>query len=279
MNKRERWHMDTMTVISLVLLAVVLLGSLFAPILTPYSPTEINMDESLLGISSEHLLGTDFLGRDLFTRILYGGRVSVMTAIAATALSMLLGLVIGLIAGYFGGGVDAVLTCITSIFQGLPSTSMMIAVSAILEPGIFSLLFALVINSWASFSRIVRENVLAIREETYVEGARCMGAGRLHIIVRYIIPNMLPDIIVLFTTKIGGAILSIAALSYLGLGIQPPTPDWGMMISEARSYFRTAPRMLIAPGVCIMSLSFGINYLGEMLRNYFDVKSQTIRQD
>lgn len=279
MMKKGNGYLDGMTVLACVLLALVLLGSLLAPFLAPYDPTAINMTENMQGISAAHPLGTDYLGRDLLSRVLYGGRVSVLTAVAATALSMLLGLVLGLLAGYFGGVLDVMITCLTSIFQGLPGTSMMIAVSAILGPGVPSLLTALVINSWAGFSRVVRENVLGLREQTYVEGARCLGAGRFHIIMRYIVPNMLPDIIILFTTRIGGAILSIASLSFLGLGIQPPTPDWGMMISEARMYFRTAPMLIIAPGACIIFLSYGINYLGEMLRNYFDVKSQTIRQD
>ncbi|QNM05807.1 ABC transporter permease [Qiania dongpingensis] len=279
MIRKGHWYVDGVTMLALTLMGIILLGSVFAPLLARYSPTAINMEESLQGISPAHPLGTDYLGRDLLSRVLYGGRVSVLTAVAATALSMLLGMAVGILAGYFGGVADAVITCLTSIFQGLPGTSMMIAVSAIMGPGVQSLLAALVINSWAGFSRIVRENVLSLREQTYVEGARCLGAGRFHIIIRYIIPNMLPDVIVLFTTRIGGAVLSIAALSFLGLGIQPPTPDWGMMISEARTYFRTSPMLIIAPGACIIFLSFGINYLGEMFRNHFDIKSQTIRQD
>lgn len=279
MIKKGRWYLDGMTITAVFLMALILLGSIFASLLTRYDPTAINTQEALQGISASHPLGTDYLGRDLLARVLYGGRVSVLTAVAATALSMLLGLIIGLLAGYYGGILDSIITCFTSIFQGLPGTSMMIAISAIMGPGVTSLLTALVINSWASFSRVVRENVLALREQTYVEGARCLGANRFHIITRYIVPNMMPDIIVLFTTRIGGAVLSIASLSFLGLGIQPPTPDWGVMISEARMYFRTAPMLIIAPGACIIFLSYGINYLGEMFRNYFDVKSQTIRQD
>lgn len=276
---KRKGNIDPLAVVSLSLLVILLVGSLLAPLLAPYSPTEINMAERLQGISAAHPLGTDTLGRDLLSRVLYGGRVSVLTAAAATALSMLLGLGIGLIAGYLGGWVDGVITWFTSIFQGLPSTCVMIALSAILNPGVSSLLLALVLTSWASFSRVVRSSVLRLREEAYVEGARCLGAGRLRIILRYLLPNLLPEIAVLFTTRVGGVVLSVASLSFLGLGIQPPTPDWGVMISEARTSFRTAPMLIIAPGACLIVLSFGINYLGEVLRAYFDVRGRTRQID
>ena len=270
---------DPLAALALCLLGLLLAGSLLAPVLAPYPPTQINMAERLQGISAAHPLGTDTLGRDLLSRVLYGGRVSVLTAAAATALSMLLGLAVGLIAGYLGGWADGVITWFTSIFQGLPSTSVMIALAAILDPGVSSLLLALVLTSWASFSRVVRSSVLRLREEAYVEGARCLGAGRLRIITRYLLPNLLPEIAVLFTTRVGGVVLSVASLSFLGLGIQPPTPDWGVMISEARTSFRTAPMLILAPGACLIILSFGINYLGEVLRAHFDIRGRTRQID
>ena len=271
---KRKSKIDPLAALALCLLGLLLAGSLLAPVLAPYPPTQINMAERLQGISAAHPLGTDTLGRDLLSRVLYGGRVSVLTAAAATALSMLLGLAVGLIAGYLGGWADGVITWFTSIFQGLPSTSVMIALAAILDPGVSSLLLALVLTSWASFSRVVRSSVLRLREEAYVEGARCLGAGRLRIITRYLLPNLLPEIAVLFTTRVGGVVLSVASLSFLGLGIQPPTPDWGVMISEARTSFRTAPMLILAPGACLIILSFGINYLGEMLRAHFDIRGR-----
>lgn len=276
---KRKSKIDPLAALALCLLGLLLAGSLLAPVLAPYPPTQINMAERLQGISAAHPLGTDTLGRDLLSRVLYGGRVSVLTAAAATALSMLLGLVVGLIAGYLGGWADGVITWFTSIFQGLPSTSVMIALAAILDPGVSSLLLALVLTSWASFSRVVRSSVLRLREEAYVEGARCLGAGRLRIITRYLLPNLLPEIAVLFTTRVGGVVLSVASLSFLGLGIQPPTPDWGVMISEARTSFRTAPMLILAPGACLIILSFGINYLGEMLRAHFDIRGRTRQID
>ena len=276
---KRKSKIDPLAALALCLLGLLLAGSLLAPVLAPYPPTQINMAERLQGISAAHPLGTDTLGRDLLSRVLYGGRVSVLTAAAATALSMLLGLAVGLIAGYLGGWADGVITWFTSIFQGLPSTSVMIALAAILDPGVSSLLLALVLTSWASFSRVVRSSVLRLLEEAYVEGARCLGAGRLRIITRYLLPNLLPEIAVLFTTRVGGVVLSVASLSFLGLGIQPPTPDWGVMISEARTSFRTAPMLILAPGACLIILSFGINYLGEMLRAHFDIRGRTRQID
>ena len=276
---KRKSKIDPLAALALCLLGLLLAGSLLAPVLAPYPPTQINMAERLQGISAAHPLGTDTLGRDLLSHVLYGGRVSVLTAAAATALSMLLGLAVGLIAGYLGGWADGVITWFTSIFQGLPSTSVMIALAAILDPGVSSLLLALVLTSWASFSRVVRSSVLRLREEAYVEGARCLGAGRLRIITRYLLPNLLPEIAVLFTTRVGGVVLSVASLSFLGLGIQPPTPDWGVMISEARTSFRTAPMLILAPGACLIILSFGINYLGEMLRAHFDIRGRTRQID
>lgn len=276
---KRKSKIDPLAALALCLLGLLLAGSLLAPVLAPYPPTQINMAERLQGISAAHPLGTDTLGRDLLSRVLYGGRVSVLIAAAATALSMLLGLAVGLIAGYLGGWADGVITWFTSIFQGLPSTSVMIALAAILDPGVSSLLLALVLTSWASFSRVVRSSVLRLREEAYVEGARCLGAGRLRIITRYLLPNLLPEIAVLFTTRVGGVVLSVASLSFLGLGIQPPTPDWGVMISEARTSFRTAPMLILAPGACLIILSFGINYLGEVLRAHFDIRGRTRQID
>ena len=276
---KRKSKIDPLAALALCLLGLLLAGSLLAPVLAPYPPTQINMAERLQGISAAHPLGTDTLGRDLLSRVLYGGRVSVLIAAAATALSMLLGLAVGLIAGYLGGWADGIITWFTSIFQGLPSTSVMIALAAILDPGVSSLLLALALTSWASFSRVVRSSVLRLREEAYVEGARCLGAGRLRIITRYLLPNLLPEIAVLFTTRVGGVVLSVASLSFLGLGIQPPTPDWGVMISEARTSFRTAPMLILAPGACLIILSFGINYLGEVLRAHFDIRGRTRQID
>ena len=257
------------------ILGIILLVSFLAPWISPCDPEAIDFAKILAPPSSEHLLGTDDMGRDLFSRILYGGRQSILLAFLATAFSALIGLVIGVAAGYYGGKVDLLITTCSSIFQGLPGTTMMIALTGVLGPGMRSLLIAVTITSWVSFSRIVRGEVMRVKQEYYMESARGLGAGNMRLLCRHILPNIMESIIVLFTNKIGSVVLSVASLSYLGFGLQPPTPDWGIMIKEARTYFRSAPLMAIAPGICIILFVFSIHSIGNWLRDRMDVRSET----
>ena len=257
---------------ALILLAGIILSSLLAPWIAPYDPNQLDMRHRLAGISGEHVLGTDTLGRDLLSRVLYGGRVSILLAMLATAVTMSIGLVVGTFAGYYGGRIDDLVFLITNMFQGLPSMSLMIALAGILGPGVVSLLLALVMTAWPGFSRIVRGEVLKIREKEYIESIRAIGGGDRYIITQYIIPNMLGPLVVIFTIRISRSILSIASLSFLGLGLQPPTPDWGVMIRDAIVYFREDPLLIIAPGIAIFLTSLSINLLGDALRDYFDVR-------
>ena len=189
------------------------------------------------------------------------------------------GLVAGVAAGYCEGAVDAVVTGVSNIFQGLPGMVMMIALVGILGSNTRSIVLALVITSWVGFSRLVRGEVLKVKNEMYIEGMRCLGAGHLRIILRHVLPNIRTNIIILFTTRVGRVVLSVAGLSYLGLGIQPPTPDWGEMISgSARRYFRSAPHLLWAPGLCIILLTMSINILGDLLRDRLDVKQDSVKE-
>lgn len=261
-----------------VLLAIILV-TIFAPWLAPYDPIQIDMTNRLAAPSSVHLLGTDALGRDVFSRVLYGGRASLLLAAAATVCSMALGLVLGVAAGYCGGAVDVVITGISNIFQGLPGTMMMIALVGIMGSDTRSIILALVVTSWVGFSRLVRGEVLKVKHELYIEGMRCLGAGHLRIVLGHILPNIRSNIIILFTTRVGRVVLSVSGLSYLGLGIQPPTPDWGEMISgSARRYFRSAPHLLWAPGLCIILLTLSINLLGDALRDRLDVKQDAVKE-
>lgn len=174
---------------------------------------------------------------------------------------------------------DAVITCISNVFQGLPGTILMIALVGVMERGAQSIILALVITSWVGFSRLVRGEVMRVKGEMYIEGMRCLGAGHLRIILRHVLPNIRTNIIILFTTRVGRVVLSVAGLSYLGLGIQPPTPDWGEMVSgSARRYFRTAPHLLWAPGICIILLTLSINLLGDLLRDRMDVKQDSVKE-
>ena len=264
--------------IAAALLGVILLSNLLAPWIAPCDPNEANMRVRLQGPSPEHPLGTDSLGRDMLSRVLYGGRSSMLVALAATALSMALGMLLGVLGGYYGGMPDWCITAVANIFQGLPGTCLMIAIVGVLGPGIPNLLLALVLTSWAGFSRIVRTETLRIREEAYIEGIRALGAGNGRLLWRHIVPNMMANIIVLFTTRVGRCVLSIASLSYLGLGIKPPTPDWSVMISDARLNYRSAPHLIIVPGLCIFLLLLSINMLSDALRDLLDVRSQEVKE-
>ncbi|WP_461612395.1 ABC transporter permease [Clostridium sp. Marseille-QA1073] len=261
----------------ITLIAMILIG-IFAPVLAPYDPNAVDMTKRLQSISKEQLLGTDALGRDVFSRILYGARISIFLAILATICTMFLGTTIGVIAGYFGGILDSIIQVLVSIFQGLPGLSFMIAIAGVLGPGIKSLMIAIVVTSWAGFSRVVRGEVLKIKEENYIEGARALGASHFYIIIHHILPNIFASFIVLFTVRIGKVVLSMASLSFLGLGIQPPQADWGVMVNDAKTYFRSYPHLLLAPGSCIMLLCCSINLIGDGLRDLFDEKKDFFNQ-
>lgn len=257
-------------VIGFILLGMMILGSVLAPVLTSYEPNAMNMAETLQPPSLQHLLGTDLLGRDMFSRILYGGRSSMLLALCAALLSMLVGMLVGVLAGYFGGLWDYLLTIITNIFQGLPGVSMMVAIAGSMGPGFKSLMLGLVLTNWTGFSRVVRTEVMKYREENFVEGLKVLGASHLRIICGHILPNMFGNTVILLTTRIGRSLLSISGMSYLGLGIQPPTPDWSVMLSDARMSFRSAPHLILAPGICIVIVMFSIHLIGDFLRDWMD---------
>lgn len=259
--------------IFILLLFILLIFITFPWIFTNYDPNYINIDNKLQQVSIRHLLGTDILGRDVFSRILYGGRISIILAIIATIISLLIGLIIGIIAGYYGGIIDIVIITVTGLLQGLPSISIMIVIATFLGSNIYSLLLALTINSWIGFSKIVRSSVLKIKQENYIKILQMYRLNDLKLIVKHILPNVFSDVIILFTSKIVSSLLSIAGLSFLGIGIQPPTPDWGSMISDNRSFFVSRPLLIVAPGVCILIVSLGINYIGEFFREKLNENS------
>lgn len=260
--------------LAVLVLAIIFGMSVFAPWIAPCDPTEIDMSNALAQPSKDHWLGTDNVGRDLLSRVIYGGRESIVLAMAATALSMLLGAVLGMLAGYYGGAVDLVIISISNIFQGIPGTTMMIAIAGLAGPGVRSMLLALVITSWVGFSRIVRGETMRLKQETFIEGIRGFGAGDLRIMLVHIAPNIISSVLIIFASRTASAVLSVASLSFLGLGLQPPTPDWGVMINDARMYFRSNPVLVLAPGACIMALSLSVNTLADALRDYFDVYRQ-----
>ena len=261
-----------------ILLAVILLMSILAPVLAPYDPNQIDMENPLAMSSAKHLLGTDNIGRDVLSRVMYGGRQSILLTLAATGLSMALGCLIGMAAGYFGGAADLLITSVSNVFQGLPGMTMMIAIAGLMGAGVKSMLLALVLTSWVGFSRLDRGEVMKLKQELFIEGLKGMGAGNFRILFMHIAPNLLSSITIIFATRIAGSIMSVAALSFLGLGLQPPTPDWSVLINDARSYYRTNPLLAVAPGVCIVCLSLSINIIADWLRDRFDVRRDSVNE-
>lgn len=263
---------------AVLILSVIFILSLLAPVLAPYDPNKTEMSVKLSGYSTAHLLGTDHLGRDLLSRLLYGGRTSILLAVAATILSMLFGMALGIASGYMGGLADECFLIFTSMFQGLPGACVMIAIVGIFGASVQSLIAALVFTSWADFSRIVRLEILQVKNKPYAICAQNYGMGHLRLIFIHLLPNMADNLIVLFTTRVGHAVLSVSSLSFLGLGVQPPTPDWGVMINDARSYFYSNLRLLVLPCLCIFAVSWSINTIGEGFRHYLGSRRDTIKE-
>ena len=266
------------TVLAFAVLFGILLMSILAPWLAPYDPLKIDMKNALLPPSKLHLLGTDNIGRDILSRVIYGGRQSIVLAAIATSMSMALGCIIGMIAGYFGSWVDVAITSISNIFQGLPGMTMMIAIAGLMGSGVTSMMLALVITSWVGFSRIVRGEVMKIKKEYFIEGLRSFGVGHMRILFYHVMPNLISSFVIIFATRIASSILSVASLSFLGLGLEPPTPDWGVMISDARMYYRTSPMLVIAPGVCIVLFSLCVNIIADWLRDRLDVRRDSVKE-
>ena len=266
------------TVLAFAVLFGILLMSILAPWLAPYDPLKIDMKNALLPPSKLHLLGTDNIGRDILSRVIYGGRQSIVLAAIATSMSMALGCIIGMIAGYFGSWVDVAITSISNIFQGLPGMTMMIAIAGLMGSGVTSMMLALVITSWVGFSRIVRGEVMKIKKEYFIEGLRSFGVGHMRILFYHVMPNLISSIVIIFATRIASSILSVASLSFLGLGLEPPTPDWGVMISDARMYYRTSTMLVIAPGVCIVLFSLCVNIIADWLRDRLDVRRDSVKE-
>ena len=259
-------------------LMLIIGASILAPLLVTHNPFEPDMANRLQPPSWQHFFGTDALGRDMFSRILYGGRASILLSLASAILSLGVGLVIGLFCGFYGGKLDMLCTVASNIFQGIPGSCFMIAIAGIFGPSIKSLVLALVITSWAGFSRIVRAEVMQLKEEPFIEGLRCLGCSDSRLLLHHIIPNIVNKLLILFTIRVGRGILSIAGLSFLGLGVQPPTPDWSVMVSDAVLYYRSSPHLILIPGACIFFLIYAINNLGEFMRDKLDVRFNEVRK-
>lgn len=263
-------HATTKVIIGMLLLIV--LASALAPLMSPYDPEEVNLDELREPPSIRHPFGTDSKGRDILSRICFGGRISLSVAAIAAFLSLGIGLAVGLISGYAGGKIDtAIMVCVDFILA-FPSLLLAIGISLVLPPGILTVMIAIASVGWASFARLVRGHVLSLRTLPFIEAARAIGCSRSRILFIHLLPQCIPLGIVMTGLKLGGYILTEASLSFLGLGAQPPTASWGSMISSHRAFIVSAPWMVIFPGAAITVTSLCFNMLGDHLRDRYDVR-------
>jgi len=262
---------NKLAVFGLSVLGLFVLLAIFAPLIAPYDPSDIVENETLPP-SLKHLFGTDDLGRDIFSRALFGARISLTVGLVAVIIAISIGTLFGAIAGYYGGLVDSAVMRFVDIMLAFPSIFLILAIQVMLTPNIYNVMIVIGLTSWMGVARLVRGEFLRIRELQYVEAARAIGASDLRIIFRHILPNATAPIIVAATLGMAGAILTESALSFLGLGVQPPMPSWGNMLMDSQAYMRDAPWMAIIPGLLILITVLSLYFVGEGLREHLNVR-------
>lgn len=269
----EIWHRlrrNKLAMLGMAIVFVLVFVAVFADVLAPYDYTAANFAERLQTPSKAHLLGTDNLGRDLLSRIIYGGRTSLLVACLAIVISLLVGGFFGATAAYFGGWYETVIMRVTDVFMAIPTTLLAISISAALGSGTFNTALAISVSGMPAYVRLMRACTMSAREQEYVEAARCTGSGDMRIIFRHIVPNTLASIIVDATLRVGANILAISGLSFIGLGVQPPAAEWGSILTSGREYIRDFWPLVTFPGLAIMLTLFGFNLFGDGLRDAFD---------
>jgi peptide/nickel transport system permease protein len=250
--------------------------AVFAPFIAPYDPDDVKVEKRLLPPGEHHLMGTDGFGRDIFSRVVFGTRYSLFLALVVVSINLLLGLMVGSIAGYFGGLIDELIMRIVDILLAFPNIILALCIVGVLGPSIQNLILALVALGWVGYTRVSRGLVLSIKEQGFIGAAKALGGSNMYIIMRHIIPNAFPPLLVLATLHVSHTILSIAALSFLGLGVQAPTPEWGAMLSEGKQFIFTHPHVMIFPGVAITLSVLSFNLLGEGLRDVLDPRAREV---
>ncbi len=267
--------MNRLSYIGIAIAAVVVISAIFAQFIATHDPTAQDLARRFLSPSDEHWFGTDGLGRDVFSRVVYGTRISLQVGITVVLVSGVIGIIIGAIAGFYGGWVDKILSgYLFNVFLAFPGLLLAIALVAFLGAGLGKLILALCIIGWVGYARVMRGQVLKVREYDFVVAARALGAGNMRILFTHILPNAIQPLIVQASLGMAGAVLSEASLSFLGLGIPPPAPSWGTMIEEARNYFSTFPHTLFFPGAAIALTVLAFNFIGDGLREYLDPKQR-----
>ena len=268
--KRNRLAMTGLGVV-----VVLFLASLLAPLIAPYNPSEINAWDVLQPPTWQHWFGTDELGRDVLTRVLFGARISLKVGFVAIGIAVLLGSAVGLLAGYYGGWVDTLLMRCVDIMLCFPAFFLILAIITFLEPSIWYIMAVIGLSGWMGVARLVRAEVLAIREADYIRAARCIGCSDLRIILRHILPNALSPVLVAATLGVAGAILTESALSFLGIGVQPPTPSWGNILTSGKDYIEFAWWLSLYPGLAILITVLAYNLLGEGIRDALDPRTRS----
>lgn len=265
---------DKLAVTGAIIILSLMIIAILAPYITPYDPIELDLENRLTSPDRNHLMGTDNLGRDVLSRIIYGAHISLGMAAVVVVIVMLLGLAMGTTAGYFGGVIDGIIMRLVDVLLAFPNIILALVIAGILGPSLTNVMIALGAIWWVGYARIIRGSVLSVKEKEFVEAARAMGCTDSYIAIRHILPNVLSPVIVLATLDMGHIILSIAALSFLGLGAQPPIPEWGTMLNEGKPFMETAPHMMIFPGLMIMITVLAFNFLGDGLRDALDPRME-----
>lgn len=275
-SRRPAWRRSPLTVAGLSLIAFLALIALLAPLLAPSDPLKQVLSTRLDPPSADHWLGTDQLGRDVLSRMIYGARISLLIGIVVVGLAASVGTFVGLVAGYFGGWLDEALMRLTDVFFAFPALILAMAISGALGPSLTNAMIAIAVVSWPVYARLVRAQVLSLREREFVEAARGLGASANRIVWGHILPNTLAPLLVQASFDMGGAILSAAGLSFIGFGTQPPTAEWGVMISEGRNYIATHSWLSLFPGLAILLTVAAFNLIGDGLRDALDPRLRGI---
>ena len=265
-----RFRKNKMAMFGLIVLILLILCAIFADFITPYGYDDQNLDIAIQGPSREHLFGTDNFGRDIFSRIIYGSRISLQVGLLAVGVAIVVGGIFGAVAAFYGKAVDSVIMRLMDVLLAIPGMLLAIAIAATLGPGLGNMMIAIAIGNVPGYARVVRAAVLTVKEQEYIEAAQSIGANDIRVIFRHILPNAMAPIIVQATLGVAGSILSCATLSFLGLGITPPIPEWGAMLSAARQYLRDAWYMATFPGLFIMLTVYALNVVGDGLRDAID---------
>ena len=263
----RRLKRNRLVIIGAAVILILLFAGLFAPFIAPHSPIEQNLSYRLLLPNMKYPLGTDNLGRCILSRLIYGTRISLRIGVIVVGINSIVGTMLGLTAGYFGGIIDEIIMRVVDIMLAIPGIVVALLIAGLLGPSLFNIMLALTIVGWTSYARVVRGSVLSVKEKEFIEAERALGAGDMRIMFYHILPNILAPILVMATLGMGHVILTASALSFIGLGAQPPIAEWGSMLNSGRAFMRTAPHLMIFPGLAIMVSVLAFNFLGDGLRD------------